>query len=70
MSLPRLDFSLFLNGDESERQKLASELFASLSQHGFVRLVNHGIIDSEVNRLFQWVSLCSPPILFASWPQL
>ncbi|KAI0517552.1 putative gibberellin 20-oxidase [Xylaria bambusicola] len=54
MSLPRLDFSLFLNGDDSERQKLASELFASLAQHGFVRLVNHGITDSEVNRLFQW----------------
>ncbi|KAI0815550.1 putative gibberellin 20-oxidase [Xylaria sp. FL0064] len=57
MSLPRLDFSLFLNADESERQKLASELFASLAKHGFVRLVNHGITDSEVKRLFQWSRL-------------
>jgi isopenicillin N synthase-like dioxygenase len=56
MSLPRLDFSLFIAGDETERQKLALDLFASLAQHGFVRLVNHGITDTEVNRLFEWVS--------------
>jgi isopenicillin N synthase-like dioxygenase len=55
MALLTLDLSRFTDGSELERQQLASDLLASLSQHGFVKLVNHGIPDEAVSKLFDWV---------------
>jgi isopenicillin N synthase-like dioxygenase len=60
MALPTLDLSRFTDGSELERQKLASDLLASLSQHGFVKLVNHGIPDETVSKLFDWVRVKCP----------
>jgi isopenicillin N synthase-like dioxygenase len=57
MTLPTLDLSRFTEGSEKERQQLASDLLASLSGHGFVKLVNHGIPDKAISRLFGWVSV-------------
>lgn len=55
MTLPTLDLSLFTNGRDVERRQFASDLLDSLSHHGFVKLVNHGILDTTVCRLFAWV---------------
>lgn len=55
MTLPTLDLSLFTNGSDTVRRKLASDLLDSLSHHGFVKLVNHGISEKTVSRLFEWV---------------
>ena len=60
MSSPTLDLSRFTHGDDQERQQLATHLCASLSQHGFVKLVNHGVPDEAVSELFGWV--CIKPI--------
>lgn len=56
MTLPTLDLSLYMHGNASERQKLASRLLDSLSEHGFVKLVGHGVSDERIDELFQWVS--------------
>ena len=50
-----LDLSLFTHGNGSERHRLASDLLKTLSQHGFVVLINHGVSDSTVEELFEWV---------------
>lgn len=60
MILPTLDLSRFTRGNDQERQQLAKDLCASLLQHGFVKLVNHGVPDEAVLKLFEWV--CIKPI--------
>ena len=55
MALTTLDLSLFNDGGDADRQKFASQLLSGLSQHGFVKLVGHGISDSAVSKLFEWV---------------
>jgi isopenicillin N synthase-like dioxygenase len=60
MTLPTLDLSRFTEGRDLERQQLASDLLASLSQHGFVKLVNHGLTDEAVSKLFDWVCVKHP----------
>ena len=55
MTRSTLDLSLFTHGSESERHQLALSLLENLSQHGFATLVNHGISDSTVRELFEWV---------------
>ena len=57
MDLPTLDLSLFTGGNASQRMQLASDLLNSLSRHGFVKLVNHGISDLVVAQLFEWVCI-------------
>ena len=57
MTRSTLDLSLFTHGNEVERQQLASNLLENLSQHGFVVLINHGISDSTVRKLFEWVCM-------------
>lgn len=59
MTLSRLDLSLFTNGNTSDRQHFASDLLESLRGHGFVKIVNHGIPDHTVAKLFEWVRVIS-----------
>ncbi|KAL9584103.1 MAG: hypothetical protein Q9203_004801 [Teloschistes exilis] len=63
MTLPCLDLSLFTQGDATQRQELASQLLASLTDHGFVKLTKHGIPDRKVHELFKWseVFFALPP---------
>lgn len=56
MALPVLDLSSFAEGNSSQRQQFASELLKSLHKHGFVKIVGHGIQESEVERYFELVS--------------
>src|ERR1700761_3122323 len=55
--LNTLDFSKFISGTELERAELAKELVESFKQHGFAKLINHGVKDEQVSELFKWVSL-------------
>ena len=48
MDLPTLDFSSFYHGSEKERLKLAVDLENSFRNHGFVKLINHGIPEEIV----------------------
>lgn len=53
--LPTLDFGKFLHGTQTERQELADQLVASFTQHGFVKLINHGVPDEVVDGIWKWV---------------
>ena len=53
--LPTLDLAHFLE-EGSRRQEFAYRLRDSLIQYGFVKIVNHGIAESSVEQLFDWVS--------------
>ncbi len=55
MTLRTLDLSLFTHGSGYDRQHFGSQLLGSLSQDGFVKLIGHGITDSAVYKLFEWV---------------
>ncbi|KAI8613335.1 hypothetical protein BC830DRAFT_1132697 [Chytriomyces sp. MP71] len=50
--LPIIDFSSFVDGDETERSRGASALVSALSQTGFVFLENHGLDEALVARMF------------------
>ncbi|KAF4552920.1 Non-heme dioxygenase in morphine synthesis N-terminal-containing protein 3 [Elsinoe fawcettii] len=50
--LPRLDCSLYTDGTKTERRQFAKLLRASLEQHGFVKLIGHGISAESVEQLF------------------
>ncbi|KAG9241338.1 hypothetical protein BJ878DRAFT_466590 [Calycina marina] len=53
MYIQTLDLSQFTKGSESERRAFASDLLSNFSRNGFVKLVNHGIPDSEVSKLWE-----------------
>ena len=56
MTPASLDLSLFTGGNISQHQDFASKLLNSLSQHGFVKIVGHGVPKAMVVELFAWVS--------------
>lgn len=57
MALSTLNLSLYTHGTPRERRQLASELLDSLSRHGFVKLVGHGVSRETINELLKWVRL-------------
>ncbi|EUC26695.1 hypothetical protein COCCADRAFT_10506 [Bipolaris zeicola 26-R-13] len=52
--LKTLDLNTFCNGSIMERQQFAQSLKEGLREHGFVKLVNHGFSDDDINQLFNW----------------
>lgn len=54
--LPLVDFGKFLHGAPEERKAAAKELVDSFSNHGFVRLKNHGVSKEFVQQIWDWVS--------------
>jgi hypothetical protein len=55
-NLPTLDFAKFTHGTEVERQQIGQALTESLLDHGFVKLINHGLPDETIADLFDLVS--------------
>jgi len=54
-NVPLIDFSKYTEGSLSEKTK-CRDLFAhSLATHGFARLINCGVKDSNVERAFNFV---------------
>ena len=62
MTLATVDLSLFKSGRDVDRQQFASQLLSGLSQHGFVKLVGHGISNSVISQSFGWVGPQRYPI--------
>ena len=60
MTSSKLDFSLCTNGNDTDHRQFASELLERLRQHGFVKIVNHGIPDHAIERIFEWVRVNEP----------
>lgn len=54
-SLPTLDFSKFTRGSHLDQLKLGKSLVESFKDHGFVKLVNHGLGDLTTEALLEFV---------------
>jgi isopenicillin N synthase-like dioxygenase len=57
MSISVLDASQFLHGSPSQRAEFADKLLKSCIEHGFVKLINHGMPDAVITEMFSWVTL-------------
>jgi len=55
MDLPTLDFAKWSSGDATDRYRFAKDLANSLIDHGFVKMINHGMSDEEIRDIFYWV---------------
>lgn len=55
MDLPTLDFAKYLHGTEAERFELCHALVESFRDHGFVKLVNHGLPEVIVQKYLKAV---------------
>ena len=55
MSLPIVDISSLASSSEEQKILAAQALVASLKQHGFVKLSNHGLSAHTVDALFRYV---------------
>lgn len=60
-SLPVIDFSVFYNGTDAERAKLAATIAEELKNHGAMRLINTSITAETIQEGFKWVGLCLMP---------
>lgn len=49
-----VDFGAFLDG--SRKQEVADAMLTSFKAIGFVYLVNHGLPQSSIDTMFDWVS--------------
>lgn len=61
--LPTLDFSIFTHGTQVERLQLGQALAKSFIDHGFVKLINHGLRDETIAGLLGLV--CPIRMFFA-----
>ena len=50
-----IDFTGFTHGNSSERQKVAEQLRNTLTSHGYMKLVGHGVPDWAMAKLFELV---------------
>lgn len=54
-TLPTLDFAKFTQGSPLERQELGKSITKSFKDHGFVKLINHGLPDETITELLDLV---------------
>ncbi|EKG12019.1 Major facilitator superfamily [Macrophomina phaseolina MS6] len=52
MALATLDFELFTQGNQAQRERLGSALADSFKDHGFAKVINHGVPERVVEMLF------------------
>ena len=55
MDLPTLDFAKWTHGDATDRSQFSKDLAKSLIDHGFVKMINHGMSEEEIGEIFDWV---------------
>ncbi|KAI1869767.1 hypothetical protein JX265_001999 [Neoarthrinium moseri] len=53
MDLPTLDFSHFTHGTDKQRVTLSEALVQAFKDHGFVKLINHGLPEETVTKYMQ-----------------
>jgi len=56
MDLPTLDMSRFRDGDDAKRYAFSLELVQSFTDHGFVKLIKHGLPEETVKNYLKAVS--------------
>ena len=53
LSVKTVDFGPFLDG--SNKQGVANAILDSFKSIGFVYLVNHGLDETKISSMFEWV---------------
>ncbi|KAK5993870.1 2-oxoglutarate-dependent dioxygenase buaE [Cladobotryum mycophilum] len=49
----RLDFADFYSADAAKRHRFCRKLVENLKQDGFARLINHGVLPSDIDQAFE-----------------
>ena len=57
IDLTTVNLNTFLNGPDWKRKQEATKLRDSFIEHGFVKVIDHGIPNHVVRGIFEWVSL-------------
>lgn len=60
MDIPTLNFRDFTSGTQFQKDTFCSNLYASLSTLGFVKIKNHTIPDEILDQVFDWVCHSRP----------
>ena len=55
MKVQTLDLSNFDNVIDSQRLDFCEKVASSLKEHGFLKIVNHGIPLTTIEAAFDWV---------------
>ena len=57
MSIKILDASILLTGTDAQKSAFCEALVDGFSNQGMVKLVNHGLDNSKIQGIFDWVWL-------------
>jgi len=57
VTVPVLDFSLFRSKSVGDQKAFASDLVKSFQDHGFVKLINHGLPESTARACMKSVRI-------------
>ena len=57
MSIKILDASILLTGTDAQKSAFCEALVDGFSNQGMVKLVNHGLPNSKIQGIFDWVWL-------------
>lgn len=55
MSIKTLDASVLRTGTDAQKSAFCDALVDGFSNQGMVKLVNHGLADSKIQGIFNWV---------------
>ena len=56
-----LDLAILSDDAHPQQANELLRLAEMLSEHGFVKFVNHGLAENDVERMFEWVRPLSDP---------
>ena len=65
MAIRSLDMSAWTVGPDVARSKFGIELLECFASQGMAKITNHGLSDSQVNQVFEWVSRATQPSLLS-----
>ena len=55
MSIKVLDASILTSGTPAEQSAFCEALVDGFSNQGMVKIINHGISDMNIKKIFNWV---------------
>lgn len=58
----QLDFASFFSIDLVERDTFCRKLVSNLQEYGFVKLKNHGVVPSAIDKAFETVCIVRKPL--------
>jgi len=53
VNIPRLDLSIYINGDEAQRKQFSDDIGKAFNETGFVTVTNHGLDKKLIDKLYK-----------------